>query len=149
VLGLATLMADRARTKGAYQLEGTTISASDNNPFKWSPTRRLAQDLLCGVDGAFLSDAQAVRASFQDISGHLTGVARGANAATDLVTATLSPEAIEQEAKTNGAFLRSHAAVCWDIHNRRHAALTTGDGGGAVLRVFGEAYRRAAEGADE
>ncbi len=146
VLGLATLMAERARVKQAYQLEGTTLGASDNNPFKWSPTRRLAQDLLCAVDGAFLSDAEAVRASFQDLSNHLGAVAQGANAVNAMVMETLAPSVIESEAKAHASLMRSRSTVCWDIHNRRHTALNAKAGGqeSPVTRAFGEAYRRAA-----
>lgn len=148
ILGLATLMTERARLKGECDLERTTIGAAQNNPFKWSPTRRLAQDLLTGGAEGFLSDAAAVRASFDDLAAHLAAIARGANAATDLTLRTLSPEAIEAEAKDQGGgLLRGKAAVCWDVHARRHAALVAQDGGrpSAVTRAFGEAYGAALE----
>jgi predicted component of type VI protein secretion system len=141
VLGLATLMADRAQLKNEYRLEHTTISAANNNPFKWAPTRRLAQDLLCHHEGGFLSDAEAVRASFEDLGQHLAAVATGANAATNLVIETLAPEAIDAEARTEGFSLRGRAASRWEIHSRRHADLVAKDG--PVARAFGDAYNRA------
>ena len=142
VLGLATLMADRTRVKGEHDLERTTINARRNNPFKWSPTRRLAQDLLKSQNGAFLSDAEAVRASFEDVGRHMAAVAMGADAAIEAVVSTLSPDAIEAEAKRQASLLRGRAGACWDVHNRRHAALTGGDGACAVKQVFAEAYGR-------
>jgi predicted component of type VI protein secretion system len=151
VLGLAMLMQDRARLKKSCQLEQTTIAAAENNPFKWAPTRKLAQDLLCGVDAGFLSGAEAIRASFEDLAQHLAAVAEGANAAAELAIQTLSPETIETEAKAQSGLLRSRAAMAWEIHNRRHAALISHDDGTdtAVSRAFREAYGRAVEGSGQ
>ncbi|HQT52320.1 MAG: type VI secretion system-associated FHA domain protein TagH [Phenylobacterium sp.] len=148
VIGLATLMADRARFKGDHELERTTIRAAQNNPFKWAPTRKVAQDLLTGGDAAFLSDAEAVRASFEDLNQHLAALARGADAAAEVVLQSFAPETIEAEAKSQGSMLRSRQAVCWDIHNRRHAALTSraeGTQDDALRRAFAEAYSRATD----
>jgi predicted component of type VI protein secretion system len=147
VLGLATLLAERTRLKSEYQLERTTIGAANNNPFKWAPTRRLAQDLLCTHDTGFLTDADAVRASFEDLADHLAALATGANAATDLVIATLAPESIDAEAKAEGFSLRSGAASRWEIHSRRYAALAAKDRGrdSAISRAFAEAYSRASD----
>jgi len=147
VLGLATLMAERTRLKSEYQLERTTVGAANNNPFKWAPTRRLAQDLLCARETGFLSDADAVRASFEDLGRHMAAVATGANAATDLVITTLAPESIEAEARAEGFSLRSRTASRWEIHNRRYAALVSKDrrSDSAIKRAFAEAYGRASD----
>jgi predicted component of type VI protein secretion system len=142
VLGLATLMADRTRMKGEHDLERTTINARRNNPFKWSPTRRLAQDLLKAQNGAFLSDAEAVRASFEDLSRHMAAVAVGADAAIEVVVNTLSPGDIEVEARRQASLLRGRAVACWDVHNRRHAALSDGEGAASVKQAFAQAYGR-------
>jgi predicted component of type VI protein secretion system len=123
ILGLATLMAERARLKSNYDLDRTTISAAANNPFKWTPTRKLAQDLLCGGDTGFLSDADAVRSSFEDLITHVNALAHGADTASSQAIQTLSPQAIEAEAKEQGSLLRSRHAVCWDILIKRYAAI--------------------------
>ena len=150
VLGLATLMADRMRLKANYQLERTTIGAANNNPFKWAATRQVAQDLLCTRDAGFLSDAEAVRASFEDLGRHLAAVATGANAATDLVLQTLAPEAIDAEARSEGFSLRGSAASRWDIHNRRYAKLVGQERGAdrPITRAFADAYGRASDSAE-
>lgn len=129
VLGLATLMAERTRFKGDHQLDRTTIGAADNNPFKWTPTRRLALSLLCAHEPGFLSGADAVRASFADVALHLAGISAGGNAALLAVIERLSPDAIEAEAGSQRFSLRSTAALCQEVHRRRHAALTGGDRG--------------------
>jgi len=149
VLGLSALMADRARMKATYQVEGTTISAMDNNPFKWTHSRQLAQELLCGKSAGFLSAADAVHASFEDLSQHLTAMGEAANAAAELTMQTLAPEAIEAEAKGQASLLRGRAAACWDVLNRRYAALASHDPPeeGALQRAFSEAYGRALQSA--
>ncbi len=144
VLGLAALMADRARMKAEYELERTTIGAADNNPFKWSPTRKLAQDLLRKSENGFLSDAAAVRASFQDLGNHLTALAAGDEAAVAAAGAAFAPETIEADAKSPSTMLRNRASVCWEAHTRRHAAMTAPGGGldAVAKRSFGDAYLR-------
>jgi predicted component of type VI protein secretion system len=142
LIGLGALMAERTKLKAAYQLELTTIAAANNNPFKWAPSRRLAQDLLCSHEDGFLGDADAVRASFADLSEHLAAVARGANNAMDSVLRTFSPEAIDAEVRSDGFSLKGKAAARWEVHNRRHAALIARDGTGNsdVTRAFNEGY---------
>lgn len=144
VLGLAALMADRAKVKRDHHLGHTTISASDNNPFKWAPSRKLAEDLLCGRESAFLSNASAVRACFEDLSRHLAGMVAGAEAAVDCATTTLDPTRIEAEARTQGSLLRSRSAVAWDVLTVHHARLVGPDGraGGDLQSAFSEAYAR-------
>jgi predicted component of type VI protein secretion system len=142
ILGIATLMAERARLKSRYQLDRTRIGAVDNNPFKWTPTRRLAQSLLCAGEPGFLSDANAVRASFADLGCHIAAVGAGADAALTLALETLSPDAIDVESRAHGLSLRRRGAVCRDIHYRRYADLVATENGSedALTRAFGEAY---------
>lgn len=141
ILGLAGLLADRMRLKQESGLDRTTIGAVDNNPFKWAPTRKLAETLLVRRTDGFLSDAQAVRASFEDLADHLAGVSAGASAATADALAAMDPAAIEGEAAGAGFSLRGKAAQCWDLAVRRHAKLA--DGG--IARSFRQAYARASD----
>lgn len=145
VHGLAALMGERARFKQAGGLDRTTIGATDNNPFKWASPKRVAEDLLCGGGEGFLSSAEAVEASFDDVRQHVSALGEGAKAAGRAVLDQLSPAAIEAEAKAQGAILRGRAAVCWDVHNRRHAELTAASDArnGTLGGAFAEAYRRA------
>ncbi len=145
VLGLAALMADREQVKRTHQLKSTTISARDNNPFKWAPSRKLAEDLLCGREAAFLADAAAVRASFADLSRHMAGLVGGAQAAVDRVTSELDPAGIDTEARANASLLRGRAAVALDMLTKRHARLSGGSGApDATLQgAFGQGYERA------
>ncbi|MHB8284262.1 MAG: type VI secretion system-associated FHA domain protein [Caulobacteraceae bacterium] len=151
VLGLSTLMAARAAAKDDYNLERTTISGADNNPFKWAPSRKLAEDLLKARDDGFLTDSHAVRASFDDLIRHLHAVVEGADAAADYAVQALAPDAIQAEARAQGTLLRGQAAVCWDIYKRRHAALAarTPELASPLARAFGAAYGGAINGAAE
>jgi len=144
VLGLAALMASRAAFKGEHDLERTTIGAAENNPFKWAPSRKLAQDLLSGGDPSFLSDAAAVRASFEDLNRHFAALCRGAEAAAQTAVNAFAPDVIEAEARAQGSLLKSRAAACWEIHRGRHAALAAHEGceQGSLDRAFREAYAR-------
>ena len=139
VLGLAALMSDRAQLKRENEMTRTTISACDNNPFKWAPSRKLAEDLLCGRESAFLSDAAAVRACFEDLSLHMAAMMAAANAAVASVSQTLDPKTIEAEAKSQTSLLRGRSAVAWDILVGRHARLA----GGEVRDAFTAAYEQA------
>ena len=143
VFGLAALMADRAQLKRESEMKRTAIFASDNNPFKWAPSRKLAEDLLCGQESAFLSDAAAVRACFEDLSQHLAGMMAGAEAAVALVSTTLDPKAIEAAARSQASLLRGRSAVAWDILSERHARLAERGGRAA----FTAAYEQASAGA--
>lgn len=139
VLGLSALMADRTRLKDAVQLERTTIQAAQNNPFKWTPTRRLAQDLLCDGASEFLSGAEAVRASFEDLGHHMAGLSLGVDAMAQLAVDSLSPAEIDAEAKRQSSLLKSAQALRWEIHVQRHQKLTEGE---ALTRAFAEGYAR-------
>ena len=144
VFGLAALMADRAQLKRENEMKRTTISASDNNPFKWAPSRKLAEDLLCGRESAFLSDAAAVRACFEDLSQHLAGMMAGAEAAVAVLSTTLDPKAIETEAKSQASLLRGRSAVAWDILSKRHARLAERGARDAFAAAYEQAGARAA-----
>lgn len=140
VLGLAALMSERGRLKAELDLDRTTIRAEGNNPFKWTASRRLAQDLLSSTPEGFLSDAEAVRACFEDLSAHVAAVATGANSVANLLLDTFSPSAIAAEADERGFTLRGRAATCWEVHNKRHAELTRDGDDGPVRQAFVRAY---------
>lgn len=142
VLGLSTLVTERARLKTDSKLDRTTIGAIDNNPFKWAPTRKLARELLSDRDDGFLTGEVAVRASFEDLARHLAGTATGAAAAIRAVLAALDPHAIDREAAAQGFSLKSRATLSREIHERRHAALLRDDDrdDNAAAHAFREAY---------
>ncbi|WP_375269803.1 hypothetical protein, partial [Phenylobacterium sp.] len=54
-----------------------------------------------------------------------------------LVVDSLSPAAIEAEAKRQSSLLKGAQALRWDIHNQRHRDLVDG---GALTRAFAQGY---------
>ncbi|OJU11803.1 MAG: hypothetical protein BGN86_12225 [Caulobacterales bacterium 68-7] len=144
VTGLAVLMTERAKAKRQSELDRTTIGAADNNPFKWSNPRQVAQDLLLSCEErGFLTDSAAVEASFKDVADHLAALSTAAGLAVDMTLEALSPESIEAEARTLGSLLRSKAAACWDLYGQRHLRETSESAtrtraGAALERAYAE-----------
>jgi predicted component of type VI protein secretion system len=144
VIGLAALVAERTRLKAENQIDRTTIGAIDNNPFKWARTRRLARELLGDRHDGFLTGADAVRASFEDLARHSAGTAAGADAAIRAILDALDPRAIEDDVAAQGFSLKGRGALSWEIHNRRYAALIDKDAGDSPpVRAFRDAYAAA------
>lgn len=141
VIGLATLMSERARFKTDHDLERTTIGPMNNNPFKWTPTRKLAQDLLRGRRGPFLSDAAAVRACFGDLAGHMSGLVHGANAGVAHLLNALDPDQIEEDARPEVSLLRRGPGLFWArLRARREALLGSGSEGDHEAAPLREAF---------
>ncbi|MBN8846458.1 MAG: FHA domain-containing protein, partial [Sphingomonadales bacterium] len=77
VLGVGDLMKERDQARSHYQMTRTTIGSTENNPFKWAPTQRLAIDLILGGTHGFLSGPEALQSSFRDIKRHLAATFAG------------------------------------------------------------------------
>ncbi|MDB5688506.1 MAG: hypothetical protein JWL91_382 [Sphingomonas bacterium] len=133
VLGLIALTAQRTQMKDETELDRTTVRASGNNPIKWTAPRRLAEILLRERDGEFLTGDEAVRASFLDISAHVSAIAAGANSAISGMLSALDPEHLAAAAAQTGFSLRGKAAAQIEIHADRHRALCQG-GAAAAFR---------------
>ncbi|MDX3909613.1 MAG: type VI secretion system-associated FHA domain protein TagH [Sphingobium sp.] len=146
VLGLGDLMAERERVRGQYQLARTTIGGTNNNPFKWAPTQRLAIDLLLAEDHGFLSGPSAIAASFRDIKKHLIATFGGLRASLRAAVQAFDPADIAS-ATAGGSFLKSRAATNWETACERHADLVRqiveGEDG-SLNQVFVGAYDAAA-----
>lgn len=141
VLGLTDLMRARAEIKADQGLERTRIGAEDNNPFKWSPSRRLATDLLLG-DAGLMSGPDAIRASVTDLKRHMIATLDGFAAALDLVMETLDPGVVEQRAATRRRLLANASASAWAEYRDLHASLVQRDAAGqsAVESAFAAGY---------
>ncbi len=125
VLGLGDLMYERASLKSAYSMDRTTISATDNNPLKWAPTQRLAVDLLCERNGAFLAGGEAVKECFEDLKGHSLCLVAGSRAAVTSVIELLDPAAIEAEAKAKAPLFMERSEASWRRLKALHAEVST------------------------
>jgi type VI secretion system FHA domain protein len=145
VLGLSDLVSQRSSAKADLSMDRTTIGAEDNNPFKWAPGRRLAIDLLLGLEAGFLPGPEAIKASFEDVKTHMLGTLAGFDAAMREVLDLASPAAIAGKLEGRTAFLKSQAALCWAEYEQAHARLRTElqeRRDGPVNKAFVAAYRR-------
>lgn len=123
VLGIGDLMAERTSVKDEFRLDRTTVGAAGNNPFKWAPTQRVAIDLLCGRNEAFLSGPAALKASFEDLKKHLLCLMAGSRAAINATFDQLAPQRIEEQAKAPLVVV-GKAEACWRHYHKRHEELS-------------------------
>jgi predicted component of type VI protein secretion system len=144
VLGLVALTAQRTQMKEKCEIDRTTVRAAANNPIKWTAPRRLAEILLRERDGEFLTGDEAVRASFLDISAHVSAIAAGANGAIGEMLSAFDPDALAAAAAQGGFSLRGKAAAQVAVHAERHLALRSG----GVAAAFRDAYQTSGTGED-
>jgi predicted component of type VI protein secretion system len=145
VLGLCDLMSERTSLKTEYKMDRTTVSAENNNPFKWAEPHRVAVDLLRSGNGAFLGDGAAITQSFQDLKKHLLCLMAGSRAAIAALFEETAPQAIEAGLKGNALMLQSKADACWRAFRDKHAALVgdaTDNPQSDINRAFKRGYER-------
>jgi predicted component of type VI protein secretion system len=123
VLGLSDLMSERTSLKSALRMDRTTVSAADNNPFKWADAHRVAVDLLRSNSGPFLSGGVAVNNSFQDLKKHLLCLIAGSRAAVDATIQELRPDAIGKD--TTSKLFERKAEMSWREYQKRHERIAT------------------------
>jgi type VI secretion system FHA domain protein len=146
VLGIGDLMAERDVARARYQLTRTTISGSDNNPFKWAPTQRLAIDLLLAGSTGFLSGPAALKASFRDVKRHLVATFAGLQGSLRAAIGTFDPAALDAAVAPRASMLKSRATLQMSEVVERHADLIRQldeDAPGSLDHAFVAAYGEA------
>ena len=83
----------------------------------------MAVDLLRSTDDGFINGPPAVKESFEDLKKHLICLLAGLRASLSATLTTLSPEAIEAQAKGGGGFggKTAKAAGAWTEFTRVYA----------------------------
>lgn len=145
ILGIGDLMTERDRARAQYKMARTTIGGSDNNPFKWAPTQRLAIDLLLAGSNSFLSGPAALKASLRDIKRHLVATFAGLHGSLRAAIDTFDPTALDAAVGNRAGLLKSRAACQVEEVAARHADLAhqlDEGGGGSLERAFVIAYDR-------
>lgn len=143
VLGIGDLMAERERARGHFRFTRTTISGTDNNPFKWAPTQRLAIDLLLAGSTGFLSGPAALQASFRDIKRHLVSTFAGLQGSLRAAIASFDPAEIDGAVSGRVSLLKRRAALQMEQVAERHTDLARQldqASGGSLDRAFVAAY---------
>jgi predicted component of type VI protein secretion system len=143
IAGLSRVSGERTALKVEQAVERTAIGPDGNNPFRWAGADRVGRDLLKERGDGFLSGPDAVTASFDDVSKHLTCSTAGMAAAWAAALEALSPAAIEQSAP-RGALGRRQTAALWRAYAEAHAelaALPAWAEESPARRAFVEAYQ--------
>lgn len=123
LLGVVDLMSEREELRQRYAIAHTTIGGSNNNPFKWAPSQRLAVDLLRPPRNGFLPGQEAMSSSFRDIKKHIIATFGGLRRALEVSVATFAPGALEAATRGQSALLKSRASLVADEAARRHDVL--------------------------
>lgn len=140
VLGVGDLMSERDQARAHYQITRTTIGSTDNNPFKWAPTQRLAIDLILGSSHGFLSGPAALQSSFRDIKRHLVATFAGLRGSLRAAIDHCDPAQLTDVQK--GMFQNKATAQIKELE-RRHADLLEeieGNKSGGLDHAFVQAY---------
>ncbi len=145
VLGVCDLMSERTSLKTAYQMNRTTVGASDNNPFKWGDAHRVGVDLLRSKTGPFLGGAAAVNQSFQDLKKHLLCLMAGSRAAIAAAFEELKPSKVEEGIQGQSLLFQTKVDACWREFQKRHGELMSDaqeNVESAVNRAFKTGYEK-------
>jgi predicted component of type VI protein secretion system len=145
VIGLCDLMGERTSVKSAYRMDRTTVSASGNNPFKWTDAHRVGIDLLRAGNGSFLSGASAIKDSFEDLKKHLLCLMAGSRAAVAATLEEVSPAAVEDEVKSQSFLFQAKSEASWRTFLKRHAQVSADareNADSAINRAFKAGYER-------
>lgn len=146
VLGIGDLMAERESMRRQYDITRTTINGTNNNPFKWGPTQRLARDLLMAESNGFSSGPAALKASFADIKMHLIATFSGLHEALRAAVGTFDPISMDNDTSLGKSLFQSRAArICAEVEKRHEALVQQLDHGadGALNQSFVKAYNAA------
>lgn len=152
VIGLCDLMGERTSVKSAYRMDRTTVSASGNNPLKWTDAHRVGIDLLRAGNGSFLAGADAIRSSFEDLKKHLLCLIAGSRAAVAATLEEVGPARIEEAVKEQSLLFQTKSEACWREFSRRHAEVREeahANAEGAINRAFKAGYERQVRKLDE
>lgn len=141
LLGVADLMSEREQLRQRHAIAHTTIGGSNNNPFKWAPSQRLAIDLLRPPRNGFLPGQEAMSSSFRDIKKHIIATFGGFRRALELSVASFAPASLDAATKGQSTLLKSRASLMADEAARRHMALAD-ELAGSIEGELGAAFLR-------
>ncbi|MXO85993.1 FHA domain-containing protein [Altererythrobacter aurantiacus] len=123
VLGIGDLMAERDTARQRYQINRTTISCENNNPFKWAPSQRLAIDLLLAETTGFMSGPAALRSSFRDVKLHLMATFAGLQGSLRAAIEHLNPNSLDGSDNCRKRFFATRSSAILAELCKRHASL--------------------------
>lgn len=145
--GLMGLMNERAYLKDAFRLSNTMIQSADNNPLKFSPSVGEALQYLLGDRSkSYLSSAEAIDASFREISNHEKAVPRAMQQALVDFLGHLDPDELrtrfDQGLKRNPLLAGTNRLKYWELYEESYHTLTYGEEG-KLPQAFSDEFARA------
>ncbi|WP_371685629.1 type VI secretion system-associated FHA domain protein TagH [Tropicimonas sp. IMCC6043] len=123
--GMREILMTRTSIKSEFRIDQTRISASGNNPLKFSVTPEQAVEVMVSAPKrGYLSAEAAAEQALQDIKAHEVATMTGMEAALKGVLKRLSPETLEAEISDAGGLgnlLKGKKARYWETYERIYA----------------------------
>ena len=147
VQGTMEVLVSRATLKSEFRMPLTTIRPVENNPLKFSPSVDDALNILFSSQGTgYLSPADSIRESFEDIKCHQMAMVAGIQAAFNYMLQCFDPESFQEQGA--GGMLDkvplNRNARNWERYRTYHETVT-GDPEHGFQILFGEEFARAYE----
>ena len=138
--GTVAVLRSRAEFKSLCRVNMTVISATNNNPLKFTvSTDDVLRQLLDNKTEGFLGSSAAIEESFTDIMNHQLAMQAGIQASLTDLLKTFDPKVIEKQFE-QGIVLQKKAK-CWDKLEETYRN-TVED---AVENFYGDAFVKAYE----
>ncbi|MDT7949873.1 MAG: type VI secretion system-associated FHA domain protein TagH [Acetobacteraceae bacterium] len=145
VSGLRQALIARSAVKNEFRIERTMISASGNNPLKFSADDNDALAALLGTRPASMPAPAAVADALRDMRLHELATMAALQSAVRELVARLDPAVLKQNAG-GGAVPLGRKARAWDAFEALHATVTAGladDFDSVFGKSFARSYERA------
>lgn len=149
--GLHAVLAVRARMKNEMRIEGTVLSAADNNPLKFlnGTEREIAGQLLQAPLQGFLPGDEAVRQGLRDLIHHEMATSVGVQAALVALLKRFDPgplkERLDRHSFLAGFVPAARRARYWELYEelfQEIAEEAEEDFHNLFGRAFAEAYSK-------
>ncbi len=153
VTGLREILMTRSSIKSEFRIEQTMISASGNNPLKFSVSPEQAVEAMIKPGGrGYLSAETAAEQALDDIKAHEIAMVTGMEAALKGVLARLDPQELAGKIESGcgfGGLLKGRKARYWEVYEKMYAEVSDqaeNDFHDLFSREFARAYRAQLDG---
>ena len=120
--GVRDILMTRATIKNEFRIQQTVISASRNNPLKFSVSGEQAVDAFVRpTQTGYLDAVDAAQEAIDDIKAHEMATVAGMEAAVKGLLARLSPDALAGQIETSSGFgsvLKGKKARYWEVYEK-------------------------------
>ena len=128
ISGIREILMTRTSIKNEFKMNQTMISASGNNPLKFSVSANEAIKSLVNPPAAgYLSSEVAVEEALRDVKAHEIAMVTGMEEALKSVLMRLSPEQLElrmEKTGSVGSLLKGKKARYWEIYEKMYSEIS-------------------------